>query len=110
LFNAWQVRRLAQAAAQAEAAKELDQRGGVAEHIDQVNNGGFEGQDGFSLRDVTYYTHMIPGGRRIAEDRYDANGQLTRYEYYTYDERGNRIRNIPGRMVKRLFFLLFWPG
>lgn len=91
LFNEWQVRRSAQAAAQAEAAKELDRRGGVAEYIDPVNNGGFEGQEGFSLRNVTYYTYDSQG-RRTAMDTYDANGQLTRYEHYTYDERGNRIR------------------
>lgn len=84
--------RAAAEAGEAEQAEVLYRRGGVAEHIDIRDGGSLEGQEGFRLRYVTYYTYD-GAGHQIAEDRYDAGGRLVDFEHDTYDGQGNLILN-----------------
>lgn len=86
-----QEQKAARAEAEAEAAKELDRNGGVADHIELVDRSALKNREDLSLRDVTYYSYDSQG-HCIAMDRYNSDGELERYEHYTYDERGNRIR------------------
>lgn len=85
-----QNRKKAEAAAEAEAAKEQERRGGTAAQIVVADDIVQEERDGFSLRNVIYYSYDSQG-RRTAIDRYDSEGELFRYEHYTYDRQGNRI-------------------
>lgn len=85
-----QDRKKAEAAAEAERAKEQERRGGIAERIEMADSSVQEEREGFTLWNVTYYSYD-PQGRCTAIDRYDSDGELFKYEHYTYDQWGNRI-------------------
>lgn len=86
----WQERKDAQAAVEAKEAEVQYRMGGVAEQIEIVDYGSLKEQAGFRLRNVTYFTYDSRGNQ-TAEDRYNPDGTLERYEHDTYDESGNRI-------------------
>ena len=83
-----QNREDAQAAAEAQEAERQYRMGGVAEQIEIADRGSLAGQEGFRLRNVTYFTYDSRGNL-TAEDRYDSDGALEEYEHDTYDDRGN---------------------
>ncbi|MDE6641571.1 MAG: hypothetical protein K2K63_13710 [Acetatifactor sp.] len=86
----WQEKNEAEAAAEAEMAKLLERRDGIAEHIEVADESAQGERDNTKLRNVTYYSYDSQG-RRTAMDRYDSDGNLFKYEHYTYDQQGNRI-------------------
>ncbi|MDE5591315.1 MAG: LysM peptidoglycan-binding domain-containing protein, partial [Acetatifactor sp.] len=86
----WQGKNEAEAAAEAEKAKLPERRDGIAEHIEVADESAPGERDNFKLRNVTYYSYDSQG-RCTAMDRYDADGDLFKYEHYTYDGQGNRI-------------------
>lgn len=71
--------------------KEAERRGDTATHREVIDDSEWGKREDLRLRNVTCYSYDSMG-RRTGVARYDSGGELSRYERYEYDPRGNRIR------------------
>lgn len=91
LLENWQEGKRAEAAAETEAAKDMERQDGAAEHIELADNSALSENGDLKLWNVTFYSYDS-GGRNTAIDKYDSDGELFSYKHYTYDRQGNCIR------------------